>query len=148
LIISCFGEVLWKPPLEIVDFESSLATFMGQDLVAVQDYNFDQLPEMIRVMSQRIADAEFSPNLYLEFCDSRLRNQNFLKVINPALTDFFNTHVAVALKKINYLKDFQKKSFLAFTKSDWQPDELNDLMNPRINITNAQRTLVNQYIDG
>ena len=52
------------------------------------------------------------------------------------------------LKKINYLKDFKKKSFLAFTKSDWQPDELNDLMNPRINITNAQRTLVNQYIDG
>ena len=70
---------------------------MGQDLVAVHDYNFEQLPEMIRVMSQRIDDADFSPNLYLEFCDSRLRNQNFLKVINPALNYFFNTHVAVVL---------------------------------------------------
>ena len=121
---------------------------MGQDLVAVQDYNFEQLPEMIRVMSQRIDDAEFSPNLYLEFCDSRLRNQNFLKVINPALDGFFNTHVAVVLKKINDLKDFQKKSFLAFTKSEWQSDALNDLMNPLINISDAQRILVNQYIDG
>ena len=149
IVIAFFGQCLWESPVQNDIWDQYIYTFMGITRAVLQNiFEIENIQTVINSVAERIDNSNFSPGLYVNFTHITLKDQNFLKQVNPNLQQTFINHVASLLERINHLSDYQKRCMLVFRKSHWSPEEVEDFLNPAVNITSAERDLVDIYIDG
>ena len=147
--IASLGEVLWEPVIQNDLFDAHFTTWMASTICALEsNFTREFLQNMVRRLDVEVQSYNLSSGLYKNFEDSRIRNQEFMKFVNPDYDLVFVRHVSCVLTRINNLQDVQKKCLMIFTKSFWLPEELEDLVNPEISITNAERMLVDHFLNG
>ena len=146
---SLFGQCLWESPIQNALFDNYIYRFMANTKAALTHiFDLDSINDIMRNLEERNNRQSFSPGLYHNFTHVALNEQTFLKVVNPELKQTFVNHVASLLTRISNLSDYQKRCLLIFTRSSWTPEDLQNLINPSIIITHAERSLVDIYIDG
>jgi hypothetical protein len=149
IVIAFFGECLWETPVQNDIWDQYIYTFMGITRAVLQNiFELEDIQTVINSVANRLNSSNFSPGLYVNFSHTLLKDQNFLKMVNPHLQQTFIDHVASLLERINQLSDYQKKCMLVFRKSHWSPEEIENFLDPAVNITSAERDLVDLYIDG
>ena len=147
--IASLGEIFWESVIQNDLFDDHFTTWMASTICALEEnFTTEFLQRTVVRLENEVPDMIFSTGLYKNFEDSRIKDQTFLKMVNPDFDHVFVRHVSCVLTRINNFQDVQKKCLMIFTKSSWLPDELEMMINPEIPITNAERLLIDHFLDG